>query len=86
MSPHRLCVILHCLLLAHTVLASTGKEQLQKYKAAKKHYDTSNYAAAKAIMPYLLTITESQPWQKIPLRLSSKSILAGSSEMRYGTG
>jgi Periplasmic binding protein len=56
MSPHRLCVILHCLLLAHTVLASTGKEQLQKYKAAKKHYDTSNYAAAKATLVPLTKI------------------------------
>jgi Periplasmic binding protein len=56
MSPHRLCVALLCLLLAHTVLAGAGGEQLKEYKAARKHYATSNYAAAKAMLAPLTKI------------------------------
>jgi hypothetical protein len=57
MSPHRLCVIFIGLLLAHTVLAGASREQLKEYKAAKRHYATSNYAAAKAA---LLPLTKTE--------------------------
>lgn len=58
MSLRRFCMTLAYLLLAHTVLARTDKEQLKKYKAAKKHYAASDYVAAKATLVPLINVEE----------------------------
>ena len=57
---HLLFFSFACLLLAHTtVLARVDKELLQTYKAAKRYYATSDYAAAKAaLVPLINTETK----------------------------
>lgn len=54
----RLCLTLACLLLTHTSSARVEKELLKSYKAAKKYYAASNYAAAKAALEPLMDVEE----------------------------
>ena len=52
----RLCLPLACLLLTYTSSARVEKEHLKSYKAAKKYYAASNYAAAKAALEPLMDV------------------------------
>ncbi len=58
MSLRRFCFTLACLLLAHTGLALVDRELLKTYKAAKKYYTASDYAAAKAMLAPLVKVEE----------------------------
>ena len=56
MRLHRPCFTLACLLLTHTLSARVDKALLKSYKAAKKHYAATDYAAAKAALEPLMNV------------------------------
>lgn len=54
----RFCLTLTCLLLAHALSARVDKALLKSYKAAKKYYAASNYAATMATLEPLIALEE----------------------------